>query len=283
MVPHHLAPDAPQGASEPRLAVVWRCGLVPAVGAPRRPLGTARPPTGGPDVGHAPGRYSLRRAEDCPGRCFSQGHEGRLHSASDRALLPRVGEQTTPPLLRMHEGASDHTAAARPACGAHHTARLQGFQRPGSSPDDHPRAKWWKKIQQAGTPLHDVPTVEALKEKGEQTRWPCGIHPQRFWRGAVCRRNWPRSRQGADSENLFLKSYSKNEIWSAKVSELVRRAAEFGTVTGPRSVDMARVRQRKRDMVDSLITLHLDRFKASGAELIMGAGISSRLKPSRCA
>ena len=65
---------------------------------------------------------------------------------------------------------------------------------------------------------------------------------------------------------------SKNEIWSAKVSELVRRAAEFGTVTGPRSVDMARVRQRKRDMVDSLITLHLDRFKASGAELIMGTG-----------
>ena len=61
-------------------------------------------------------------------------------------------------------------------------------------------------------------------------------------------------------------------LWSAKVTELVRRAAEFGTVTGPRSVDMARVRQRKRDMVDSLITLHLDRFKASGAELIMGAG-----------
>jgi pyruvate/2-oxoglutarate dehydrogenase complex dihydrolipoamide dehydrogenase (E3) component len=65
---------------------------------------------------------------------------------------------------------------------------------------------------------------------------------------------------------------SKNELWSAKVTELVRRAAEFGTVTGPWSVDMARVRQRKRDMVDSLITLHLDRFKASGAELIMGAG-----------
>jgi len=47
---------------------------------------------------------------------------------------------------------------------------------------------------------------------------------------------------------------STNEIWSVKVSELVRRAAEFGTVTGPRGVDMARVRQRKRDMVNNLIT-----------------------------
>ena len=47
---------------------------------------------------------------------------------------------------------------------------------------------------------------------------------------------------------------SKNEIWSAKVADLVRRAAEFGTVTGPGSVDMARVRQRKRAMVEGLIT-----------------------------
>jgi pyruvate/2-oxoglutarate dehydrogenase complex dihydrolipoamide dehydrogenase (E3) component len=35
---------------------------------------------------------------------------------------------------------------------------------------------------------------------------------------------------------------------------------------------MARVRQRKRDMVDGLIAMHLDRFKSSGAELMMGAG-----------
>jgi pyruvate/2-oxoglutarate dehydrogenase complex dihydrolipoamide dehydrogenase (E3) component len=35
---------------------------------------------------------------------------------------------------------------------------------------------------------------------------------------------------------------------------------------------MARVRQRKRDMVDGLIAVHLERYKASGAGLIMGAG-----------
>jgi pyruvate/2-oxoglutarate dehydrogenase complex dihydrolipoamide dehydrogenase (E3) component len=65
---------------------------------------------------------------------------------------------------------------------------------------------------------------------------------------------------------------SKNEIWSAKVADLVRRAPDFGTSTGPAVVDMARVRQRKREMVEGLIAMHLDRFKASGAELIMGAG-----------
>src|SRR5215831_5209391 len=65
---------------------------------------------------------------------------------------------------------------------------------------------------------------------------------------------------------------SKNEIWSAKVADLVRHADRFGSVTGPTSVDMAKVLARKREMVDGLITMHLDRYKESGAELIMGHG-----------
>src|SRR5205085_1805870 len=65
---------------------------------------------------------------------------------------------------------------------------------------------------------------------------------------------------------------SKNEIWSAKVADLVHHAAKFGMVTGPVAIDMGRVRQRKREMVEGLIALHLDQYKASGAELIMGAG-----------
>jgi pyruvate/2-oxoglutarate dehydrogenase complex dihydrolipoamide dehydrogenase (E3) component len=48
---------------------------------------------------------------------------------------------------------------------------------------------------------------------------------------------------------------SKNEIWSAKVADLVHYGAAFGTVTRPGSVDMARVRQRKRDMVEGQIAL----------------------------
>ena len=65
---------------------------------------------------------------------------------------------------------------------------------------------------------------------------------------------------------------SKNEIWSAKVADLVRHADRFGMVTGSTTIDMRRVLARKREMVDGLIAMHLDRYKASGAELIMGAG-----------
>src|SRR6266478_1721071 len=65
---------------------------------------------------------------------------------------------------------------------------------------------------------------------------------------------------------------SKNEIWSAKVADLVRHADRFGIVTGPTATDMKRVLARKREMVDGVIAMHLDRYKASDAELIMGTG-----------
>jgi pyruvate/2-oxoglutarate dehydrogenase complex dihydrolipoamide dehydrogenase (E3) component len=65
---------------------------------------------------------------------------------------------------------------------------------------------------------------------------------------------------------------SKNEVWSAKVADLVRHGDRFGSVTGTASVDMEKVLARKREMVDGLIAMHLDRYKASGAELIMGHG-----------
>ncbi|OQM73900.1 mercuric reductase [Manganibacter manganicus] len=63
---------------------------------------------------------------------------------------------------------------------------------------------------------------------------------------------------------------SKNEIWSAGVARIAARAGEFGVTTGPVSVEMRQVLQRKRDMVDGLVAFHLDRYKATGAELIMG-------------
>jgi pyruvate/2-oxoglutarate dehydrogenase complex dihydrolipoamide dehydrogenase (E3) component len=65
---------------------------------------------------------------------------------------------------------------------------------------------------------------------------------------------------------------SKNEIWSAKVADLVHHADRFGMVTGSVATDMKRVLARKRDMVEGLIAMHLDQYKASGAELIMGTG-----------
>jgi pyruvate/2-oxoglutarate dehydrogenase complex dihydrolipoamide dehydrogenase (E3) component len=64
---------------------------------------------------------------------------------------------------------------------------------------------------------------------------------------------------------------SKNIIRGAKVASFARRAREFGLELGSLSVNMTGVQRRKRKMVDDLIQVHLDRYKASGAELIMGS------------
>jgi pyruvate/2-oxoglutarate dehydrogenase complex dihydrolipoamide dehydrogenase (E3) component len=63
---------------------------------------------------------------------------------------------------------------------------------------------------------------------------------------------------------------SKNVIHSAKVRSFTLRAAEFGVELESAVTSMAGVQARKRAMVDSLRQLHLDRYRASGAELIMG-------------
>jgi pyruvate/2-oxoglutarate dehydrogenase complex dihydrolipoamide dehydrogenase (E3) component len=65
---------------------------------------------------------------------------------------------------------------------------------------------------------------------------------------------------------------SKNEIHAAKVADFFRRGPEFGVVADGWRVNMAAVRDRKRKMVDGLVSMHLQKYKASGAELIMGSG-----------
>ena len=65
---------------------------------------------------------------------------------------------------------------------------------------------------------------------------------------------------------------SKNEIWSARVAHLAQHAADFGTITGAVKTDLAKVRQRKRDMIARENAAHLAFYESSGAELIMGSG-----------
>jgi len=67
---------------------------------------------------------------------------------------------------------------------------------------------------------------------------------------------------------------SKNEIWSAKVAELARHANYLtpSNAADSRVIDMAKVRQRKRDMVEGLKAVTLREYQTSGAELIMGEG-----------
>ena len=63
---------------------------------------------------------------------------------------------------------------------------------------------------------------------------------------------------------------SKNVIRSAKANWFARHGAEYGIQTGPVSTDMKGVLNRKRKMVEGEVQFHLDRFKATGAELIRG-------------
>src|SRR5271169_3171978 len=86
-------------------------------------------------------------------------------------------------------------------------------------------------------------------------------------RTAVVERRWI----GGSCPNIACLP-SKNEIWSARVAHLAQHAPQFGTMTAPVTTDMARVRQRKRDMVEREIALHLHNYKTSGTELIMGTG-----------
>ncbi|WP_025598434.1 mercuric reductase [Burkholderia sp. WSM2230] len=65
---------------------------------------------------------------------------------------------------------------------------------------------------------------------------------------------------------------SKNEIWSARVAHLTRHAGDFGTTTGSVAIDMTKVRDRKRAMVEREAAFHVQAYASSGAELIMGNG-----------
>jgi pyruvate/2-oxoglutarate dehydrogenase complex dihydrolipoamide dehydrogenase (E3) component len=63
---------------------------------------------------------------------------------------------------------------------------------------------------------------------------------------------------------------SKNVVHSAKVASYFYRSEEFGISKDNVRIDMAAVRERKRQMVRGLVDVHLDNFKASGAQLLMG-------------
>jgi pyruvate/2-oxoglutarate dehydrogenase complex dihydrolipoamide dehydrogenase (E3) component len=99
---------------------------------------------------------------------------------------------------------------------------------------------------------------------GKALAWHMGQSGQRT---AVVERRWI----GGSCPNIACMP-SKNEIWSAKVAHLAHHAGQFGTIAGPVETDMAAVRQRKRDMVNHEIELHLQNYRKSGAELIMGSG-----------
>src|SRR6202012_2318332 len=56
------------------------------------------------------------------------------------------------------------------------------------------------------------------------------------------------------------------------VAHYASQAAAYGLRPGEPGVDFGVVRERKRAMVNGLIEMHKDRFKLSGAELVLGEG-----------
>lgn len=63
---------------------------------------------------------------------------------------------------------------------------------------------------------------------------------------------------------------SKNVIRSAKANWFARHGAEYGIQSGSVSTDMKGVLNRKKKMVEDGVQFHLERFKATGAEVIRG-------------
>ena len=66
---------------------------------------------------------------------------------------------------------------------------------------------------------------------------------------------------------------SKNVIRSAKVADLVSRAASYGVRIDGATVDMTGVRQRKREMVDGMIAIHRKKFAVPHLEFLLAEGI----------
>jgi hypothetical protein len=102
---------------------------------------------------------------------------------------------------------------------------------------------------------------------GERRKWK--VH------GLDNGESWPSHRgDRAQADRWFLPERclpAKQEHHSQCQRGIAREAGEeFGLELGSVRTNMPGVQRRKREMVEAMIQNHLDRYKASGAELIMG-------------
>jgi len=73
---------------------------------------------------------------------------------------------------------------------------------------------------------------------------------------------------------------TKTMVASGRVAYLARRGLEYGVVTGPVTIDLERVRQRKRGIVKSFVGGSERRIDAAGVDLLRGeASFQPRGKP----
>jgi pyruvate/2-oxoglutarate dehydrogenase complex dihydrolipoamide dehydrogenase (E3) component len=102
---------------------------------------------------------------------------------------------------------------------------------------------------------------------GEGGKYLAWTEAKKGLKTAVIERKWI----GGSCPNIACLP-SKNIIHSAKVASYFRRSKEFGISKDNWKVTMSAVTGRKRKMVASLVEVHLDQYKKSGAELVMGSG-----------
>jgi pyruvate/2-oxoglutarate dehydrogenase complex dihydrolipoamide dehydrogenase (E3) component len=100
---------------------------------------------------------------------------------------------------------------------------------------------------------------------GESGKWITWTLAQAGHRTAVVERKYV----GGSCPNIACLP-SKNLIRSAKANWFAKHGGEYGIESGPVSTDMKGVFARKRKMVEGEVQFHLDRFKATGADLIRG-------------
>ncbi len=101
---------------------------------------------------------------------------------------------------------------------------------------------------------------------GEAGKWLSWTLAQAGHRTAVIERKYI----GGSCPNIACLP-SKNVIRSAKAHWFAQHGSEYGIRANPQT-DMSGVLKRKRDMVERQVQAHLDRFKATGVELIHGEG-----------
>jgi len=104
-----------------------------------------------PTSGKRKGSKVFGAIEYFSGRLFSQGIEGRFHSASSQAFLQLIMAQTTAHLFLIHDGARYHTSASTQAFLAAYRDRITEYPLPSYSPDYNPIAYLWKKTKKRAT------------------------------------------------------------------------------------------------------------------------------------
>ena len=100
---------------------------------------------------------------------------------------------------------------------------------------------------------------------GEAGKWVAWDLAAAGHRTAVIERRWI----GGSCPNINCLP-SKNEIVSAKVADVVRHAAAFGTDVAEVRTNMPKVLARKRKMVEAEVAFHRQRYRETGGELILG-------------